>query len=349
MPESARAARGLSQSVRGHRIENGFFDTDDHQLCDTVPSAHRVVLFGVVVDQQHLQFAPIARVDEAGCVQAGDTVTQGQSTAREDQTCVSLRDGHGKTGGDQGPPTPGGQHDVPARPQVGPGVAGSSVGGQWQLRVELVEGHTEHRWTLLTSARLGPGPVACPPMLAWMDLEMTGLDPSRHVIVEIASLVTDDDLTIVAEGPDLVVHATPAQLAEMDDFVTAMHTRSGLLEAMAASTLTLEEAGAQTLEFLKLHIPEPRTVPLAGNSIGTDRRFLATQLPEIEEYLHYRSVDVSTLKELCRRWYPALSKGAPDKKGGHRALQDIQESVAELAFYRSAIFIPTPTPATPDP
>jgi oligoribonuclease len=194
-------------------------------------------------------------------------------------------------------------------------------------------------------------------MLAWMDLEMTGLDPSRHVIVEIASLVTDDDLAIVAEGPDLVVHATPAQLAEMDDFVTAMHTRSGLLEAMAASTLTLEEAGAQTLEFLKLHIPEARTVPLAGNSIGTDRRFLATQLPEIEEYLHYRSVDVSTIKELCRRWYPQVAKTAPEKKGGHRALQDIVESVAELAFYRSAIFVPTPstppptpsTPATPDP
>jgi oligoribonuclease len=186
-------------------------------------------------------------------------------------------------------------------------------------------------------------------MLAWMDLEMTGLDPSRHVIVEIASLVTDDDLAIVAEGPDLVVHATPAQLAEMDDFVKAMHTRSGLLDAMAASTLTLEEAGAKTLEFLKLHIPEPRTVPLAGNSIGTDRRFLATQLPEIEEYLHYRSVDVSTLKELCRRWYPQVTKTAPEKKGGHRALQDIQESVAELAFYRSAIFVPTPTPVTPDP
>jgi len=186
-------------------------------------------------------------------------------------------------------------------------------------------------------------------MLAWMDLEMTGLDPSRHVIVEIASLITDDDLAIVAEGPDLVVHATPAELAEMDDFVTAMHTRSGLLDAMAASTLTLEEAGAQTLEFLKLHIPEARTVPLAGNSIGTDRRFLATQLPEIEEYLHYRSVDVSTLKELCRRWYPQVAKTAPEKKGGHRALQDIQESVAELAFYRSAIFIPTPATSPPTP
>ncbi len=184
-------------------------------------------------------------------------------------------------------------------------------------------------------------------MLAWIDLEMTGLDPSRHVIVEIASLITDDDLEILAEGPDLVVHATPEQLSEMDEFVTAMHTRSGLLPAIAASTLTLAQAGAQTLEFLKLHIPEPRSVPLAGNSIGSDRRFLAVQLPEIEDYLHYRSVDVSTVKELCRRWHPEVYGTAPDKKGGHRALQDIRESVAELAFYRGAIFTPTPSPASP--
>ncbi|HWE68074.1 MAG TPA: oligoribonuclease [Acidimicrobiales bacterium] len=177
-------------------------------------------------------------------------------------------------------------------------------------------------------------------MLAWIDLEMTGLDPARHTIVEIAVLITDDDLNITAEGPDLVVHATPEQLAEMDDFVIAMHTRSGLLSAITASSLTLEEAGEQTLAFLKLHIPEARTVPLAGNSIGTDRRFLATQLPQIEDYLHYRSVDVSTLKELCRRWYPEVYKAAPAKKGGHRALQDIRESVAELAYYRSTVFHP---------
>ena len=175
-------------------------------------------------------------------------------------------------------------------------------------------------------------------MLAWLDLEMTGLDPSRHTIVEIALLVTDDDLNIVAEGPDLIVHASPEQLAEMDDFVVAMHTRSGLLTAIEASTLTLGEAGDQAMAFLKEHIPEARTVPLAGNSIGTDRRFLATQLPEIEDYLHYRSIDVSTIKELCRRWHPEVYKGAPTKKGGHRALQDIRESVAELAYYRQAVF-----------
>ena len=126
--------------------------------------------------------------------------------------------------------------------------------------------------------------------------------------------------------------------------MTPMVEQTGSLEP-AMQALSDDGLRAKTLEFLKLHIPEPRTVPLAGNSIGTDRRFLATQLPEIEEYLHYRSVDGSTLKELSRRWYPALAKTAPEKKGGHRALQDIQESVAELAFYRTAIFTPTPTPA----
>jgi oligoribonuclease len=175
-------------------------------------------------------------------------------------------------------------------------------------------------------------------MLAWIDLEMTGLDPARHTIVEIACLVTDDDLTLVAEGPDLVVHASPEQVAGMDDYVRAMHTRSGLLADMEASTLSLADAGAQTLAFLKEHVHEPRTVPLSGNSIGTDRRFLAVMLPEIEDYLHYRSVDVSTIKELCRRWLPEVYKAAPVKKGGHRALQDIRESVAELAYYRAAIF-----------
>jgi oligoribonuclease len=177
-----------------------------------------------------------------------------------------------------------------------------------------------------------------PPVLAWIDLEMTGLEPARHTIIEIASLVTDDDLTIVEEGPDLVVHATPEQLEAMDDYVRTMHTRSGLLGAVEASSLSLADAGAQTMAFFKKHIPEPRTVPLAGNSIGTDRRFLATQLSDLEDYLHYRSVDVSTVKELCRRWRPDVYKAAPVKKGGHRALADIRESVCELAYYRTALF-----------
>ena len=183
-------------------------------------------------------------------------------------------------------------------------------------------------------------------MLAWIDLEMTGLDPARHTIVEIACLVTDDDLTVLDEGPDLVVHASGAQLADMDDVVRAMHTRSGLLAAIEASTLSLADAGAQTLAFLRTHIAQPGTVPLAGNSIGTDRRFLAAFLPEIEAFLHYRSVDVSTIKELCRRWRPDVYKAAPVKKGGHRALQDIRESVAELAYYRASFFaVPAPDPS----
>ena len=175
-------------------------------------------------------------------------------------------------------------------------------------------------------------------MLAWMDLEMTGLDPSRHVIVEIATLITDDDLSVVAEGPDIVVHAESGPLERMDDVVRDMHTRSGLLASIVASPVTLQEAGRQTLEFLRRHIPEPRTVPLCGNSIGTDRRFLAAQLPEIEQFLHYRSIDVSSVKELCRRWYPEILLQAPPKTEAHRALDDIRESVAELAYYRATIF-----------
>ncbi len=182
-------------------------------------------------------------------------------------------------------------------------------------------------------------------MLAWIDLEMTGLDPARHTIVEIATLVTDDDLTIIEEGPDLVVHISPEDLAQMDDVVRTMHTQSGLLADIDASTLTLAEAGDQTLAFLKKHIRQPGSVPLAGNSIGTDRRFLATYLPDIEDYLHYRSVDVSTIKELCRRWRPEVYKAAPTKRGGHRALQDIRESVGELAYYRGAIFDQRPEAA----
>jgi oligoribonuclease len=180
-------------------------------------------------------------------------------------------------------------------------------------------------------------------MLAWMDLEMTGLDPGKDVIVEIAVLVTDDELSVVAEGPDLVVSATAEQLNAMSDVVREMHTRSGLLEAIRASAITLEEAGREVLDFLRQHIPEPKTVPLAGNSIGTDRRFLAAYLPEIENWLHYRSVDVSTLKELCRRWYPEALAGAPGKQTAHRAMDDVKESVAELAYYRGAIFRPAAT------
>jgi oligoribonuclease len=186
-----------------------------------------------------------------------------------------------------------------------------------------------------------------------MDLEMTGLDPTRHTIVEIATLITDDQLEIVAEGPELVVHQSDEVLALMDEVVLEMHTRSGLLEAIKSSTLSLADAGSQTLEFIRQHVPNERSVPLCGSSIGTDRRFLAAHLPEIEHYLHYRSVDVSSVKELVRRWYPGVLASRPTKQGTHRALDDIRESIAELRFYRERVFVAaagqgTPADVTPD-
>jgi oligoribonuclease len=176
-----------------------------------------------------------------------------------------------------------------------------------------------------------------------LDLEMTGLDPDNDVVVEIASLVTDDMLTIVAEGPDLVLGAPPEKLAGMNEVVRRMHERSGLVEAIIASTVTVEEAAAATLEFVRQHVDKPQAAPLCGNSIGMDRRFLARHMPELEAYLHYRSVDVSSVKELCRRWNPAICSAAPKKHGGHRALGDVRESVAELAYYRDHFFhLPQP-------
>lgn len=167
---------------------------------------------------------------------------------------------------------------------------------------------------------------------------MTGLDPEKDAIVEIATIVTDDDLGILAEGPDLVVHHHEGVLARMRPVVREMHTASGLIDQIRASDVDLAEAGRRTLEFVRAHVPDPRTVPLCGNSIGTDRRFLARHLPEIEDHLHYRSVDVSSIKELVRRWYPEAVEGAPGKAGAHRALDDIRESIAELAYYREAVF-----------
>ena len=173
-----------------------------------------------------------------------------------------------------------------------------------------------------------------------MDLEMTGLEPQRHVIVEIATLITDDHLNIVAEGPDLVIHASSEQLAEMGPFVTEMHTKSGLLPQIIASTITVEEAQLQTLEFLREHISEAGSIPLCGNSIGTDRRFLQEYMPDLEVFFHYRNVDVSTIKELAKRWKPDVLASMPEKESAHRALDDIRESINELIHYRDTLFQP---------
>lgn len=167
---------------------------------------------------------------------------------------------------------------------------------------------------------------------------MTGLNPATDVIVEIATIVTDDELNIVAEGPDLVIHQPASTLANMDDVVVAMHTRSGLLEAIEASAVTHDDARLQTMAFLIEHIKDANTVPLCGNSIATDRRFLAAHMPELEAFFHYRSIDVSTVKELARRWYPEDFRRAPRKVGGHRARDDIRESIEELRYYRTAVF-----------
>ena len=172
-----------------------------------------------------------------------------------------------------------------------------------------------------------------------MDLEMTGLDPETDVIVEIATLVTDDELNIVAEGPDLVIFQPDDVLARMNDFVTKMHTTSGLLELIKVSTVSEAEAMQQTLDFIKIHSPESGKIPLCGNSIRTDRSFLAKHMPDIENWLHYRCVDVSTVKELVRRWYPGVEHGRPTSVGQtHRALDDIRDSVAEMAYYRDRVF-----------
>lgn len=167
---------------------------------------------------------------------------------------------------------------------------------------------------------------------------MTGLDPVHNVIVEIATIITDDDLNVVAEGPDLVIHATTEQLSHMGDFVTQMHTNSGLLPLIVSSTITLADAESQTLAFIRAHVSEPRSVPLCGNSIGTDRRFLQEYMPTLEDYFHYRNVDVSTIKELAKRWNPEALTSLKEKSSSHRALDDVRESIAELAHYRTSVF-----------
>ncbi len=174
--------------------------------------------------------------------------------------------------------------------------------------------------------------------LVWIDLEMSGLDPERERILEIATIVTDGQLEIVAEGPELVIHQADSLLDAMDDWNRSHHGSSGLTARVRASTLSEAEVEEQTLAFVSAHVGE-RSAPLAGNSVHQDRLFLARYMPRLERYLHYRNVDVSTVKELVRRWHPKSFEARPTKKASHRALGDIRESIEELRFYRRAVFV----------
>lgn len=176
----------------------------------------------------------------------------------------------------------------------------------------------------------------------WMDLEMTGLDPVECVIVEIATIVTDSNLDVIAEGPELVIHATEDELARMVPVVQRMHQKSGLTARVRASRVTIAEAEAQTLAFVKKHCAQKGMHPLCGNSIGTDRRFVATYMPRLDRHLSYRSIDVSSIKELAKRWYPEPYEKRPEKQKGHRALADVRESIAELRYWREAVFARPP-------
>jgi oligoribonuclease len=180
--------------------------------------------------------------------------------------------------------------------------------------------------------------------LVWIDCEMTGLDLAGDKLIEVAVVVTDSQLNVLDPGLDVIIHAEDADLAGMADVVTEMHARSGLTEEVRASTVTLDEAAAQVLAYVKRFVPERRTAPLCGNSIGTDRGFLARDMPELDDHLHYRMIDVSSIKELSRRWFPRVYFAQPPKGLAHRALADILESIRELAYYRQTLFVPEPGP-----
>jgi oligoribonuclease len=182
--------------------------------------------------------------------------------------------------------------------------------------------------------------------LVWIDCEMTGLDLGSDKLIEIAALVTDADLNILGDGVDVVIHADDGALSSMIDVVAEMHSRSGLIDEVKASTVDLAAAEAMVLDYIGNHVKQPKTAPLAGNSIATDRSFIARDMPKLDSYLHYRMIDVSSIKELCRRWYPRVYYGQPVKGLAHRALADIHESIRELKFYRRTAFVPQPGPST---
>ncbi|AWB83027.1 oligoribonuclease [Corynebacterium yudongzhengii] len=182
--------------------------------------------------------------------------------------------------------------------------------------------------------------------LVWVDLEMTGLDPDKNVIVEVAAVVTDADLNILGEGVDVVCHASDEDLAAMDEVVTEMHASSGLTDEIRASHTTVADAEQQVLDLIATHCDPAHPAPLAGNSIATDRSFIRAHMPKLDQALHYRMVDVSSVKELARRWYPRAYYQQPEKGMAHRALADIVESIRELDYYRRAIFAPAPGPSS---
>jgi oligoribonuclease len=182
--------------------------------------------------------------------------------------------------------------------------------------------------------------------LVWIDCEMTGLDLGSDLLIEVAALVTDSELNVLGEGVDVVIGATAEQMERMPDVVREMHATSGLTEEVLASTTTLQEAEQAVLAYIKQWVPDARKAPLCGNSIATDRGFLTRDMRELDDWLHYRMVDVSSIKELARRWYPRVYFNSPKKGGGHRALADIRESVEELRYYRSTLFVPQPGPTS---
>jgi oligoribonuclease len=182
--------------------------------------------------------------------------------------------------------------------------------------------------------------------LVWIDCEMTGLDLVNDALIEIAALVTDAELNILGEGVDVVIHADDAVLAAMPEVVRDMHARSGLTEEVRRSTVTVAQAELMVLDYVRRHVPEARDAPLAGNSIATDRGFIARDMKTLDAHLHYRMVDVSSIKELCRRWYPRIYYAQPGKGLAHRALADIKESIKELTYYRSTAFVPQPGPTS---
>jgi oligoribonuclease len=179
--------------------------------------------------------------------------------------------------------------------------------------------------------------------MVWIDCEMTGLSLTDDALIEVAALVTDSELNVLGEGVDIVIRPPEAALESMPEVVRAMHTASGLLSELPDG-VTMEEAERRVLDYVREHVPEPGKSPLCGNSIGTDRGFLARDMPRLESHLHYRVIDVSSVKELARRWYPRVYFNSPEKNGNHRALADIKESIAELRYYREAIFVPRPGP-----